>query len=98
MKLIVAGVLTGWTGIVALAWWLADRRLGSMCKFMEQYCNASQLATRDWTLVAGIALPFLLISWLALTGRIRIARLNLRWPTRTPASSRAVTPLERSED
>ena len=56
MKWIVIGVLTGGTGIVALAWWLADRRLGQMCYSFESYCNASQLATRDWTLVAGIAL------------------------------------------
>ena len=66
----------------------------------EQAATAATMV-RDHTLIAGLIVPLALFVLLALMGRIRIERLNLRWPGRgpaPPAASREVVIRERSED
>ena len=55
---------------------------------------------RDHTLIAGLIVPLGLFVLLALLGRVRIERLNLRWPQRDrtpPSTSREVVVHERGE-
>ena len=93
---IVAG--TAWTGIVALAWWLADARV-KWCPIDgggRFYCGGDeglgQLTTRDNVLIWGGSIPLALFVLLTIAGRARIGRLNLRWPRRQPSISRDVSP------
>ena len=75
-----------WAGIVWLAYRLADQRA-----WCDAHCP-DLVATRDNVLIWGGSIPLALFVLLALLGRVRIGRLNLRWPTRTPASSRELRP------
>ena len=70
MKWIVLAGFTGWAAIVALAWWLADRRLGSMCQRLEQYCNPALVAQRDAILTGGLTV--------ALVAALAVAVIALR--------------------
>jgi len=55
--------ITGWAGIVALAWWLADRRIG-ICSGISIYsaevshtnCIARATAARDSILIYGLSI------------------------------------------
>ena len=77
-KRIVAFALTGWAAIIALAWWLADQRIG-LCKAMtysaETRCQVAATAARDFILIFGLtaALVFLVIVaalWARRSGRL----------------------------
>lgn len=57
MSRIVAFALSGWAGIVGLAWWLANRRIG-LCHWSETDCIVRATATRDYVLIAGLAFGF----------------------------------------
>lgn len=98
---IVAG--TAWAGIVALAWWLADRRI----KWCEAYdgsrysCGGDerfdQIITRDNVLLWGGMVPLALFVVLTIAGRAQIRPLGWRWPRRASAS-RELAPTERIKD
>ncbi|QGN56176.1 hypothetical protein [Novosphingobium sp. Gsoil 351] len=88
----VAG--TAWAGIVALAWWLADRRIER-----DLFGNAesvAQVATRDNVLIWGGSIPLALFVLLTIAGRARMIQPGLRWPRRRSAS-RGLLPLERTK-
>ena len=96
---IVAGV--AWAGIVWLAYRQAEEHIG-YCVQNYWNCNAATaITTRDNVLIWGGSIPLALFVLLAIAGRVRIERLNLRWPRRGPApsaASREVVVHERGED
>lgn len=85
--------------IVALAWWLADNRIG-VCGDFESGCRVQVTAARDCVLVWGAIVPLALFVLLTIAGRARIRRINLRWPHRDrnpPSVSRELVITDRSE-
>lgn len=91
MNRAIWGALAGWSAIVALAWWLAQRRLDEC--YSE--CNRhSATAARDAVLIWGPAVP---MGVLALVGLIRLfgaPRLNRSGssPASTTAEARRSLP------
>lgn len=75
MKWIVLAGFAGWAGIVGLAWWLADRRLGGMCHWREEYCNPALIAQRDGILTGGLTIA-LIAALLIAVAVVRSKRLN----------------------
>lgn len=73
MKWIALGVLTGWTALVALAWWLADRRI-ALCYRLETDCIVRATTSRDNVLLWGPAVGLALLVALALAHRQRLNR------------------------
>lgn len=54
MKRIITLGLIGWTAIVALAWWLADRRIGACRYDSGGACELRATAARDIVLTGGL--------------------------------------------
>lgn len=80
MRKVVVGVLAAWSGIVALAWWLADRRLAA-CHTWTEGCNQFSLtATRDNVLIWGAATPLGLFVLIVLLGLLRLGAVSERLP------------------
>ena len=89
---IVAG--TAWSGIVALAWWLANARIDLSCGHQGgTICYPDQVATRDNVLIWGLMVPLALFVLLTIAGRAQIGQLNLRWPRRQ-STSRELVPQD----
>lgn len=85
----VAG-LAGWGAIMALGWWLADRR-AVQCS--DTYnCTVQELGTRDAFLVLGLLVPFLIIAAMAFLGARPGAQFRW-WQTGTnvPLLARSVS-------
>ena len=66
-KRIVAFALTGWAGIIWLAWWMADKRIrlcGDSWDDGYRSCTIRATATRDFVLTTGltVALGFIVIA------------------------------------
>lgn len=76
MKWIVSLGLTGWAGIVALAWRLADDRLGALCHYRAEHCDARLVAQRDAVLTNGLTVALVALLGLALAGWLRKERLK----------------------
>lgn len=79
MRGLVAVVLSGWSGIMALGWYLADQRAG---RCNDTYnCRVAELATRDAFLIVGLMLPFLIVALVALYATRKPGRSGwgLRW-------------------
>lgn len=90
MKWIWLGVAAAWGGIVALAWWLADRRVAWCSDSYGQVQNCktiSALATRDNVLIWGASIPLALFVVALLLGRMPVLRLNRR---ERPSTTRAL--------
>ena len=87
---------TAWSGIVALAWWLADKR-SDVCGSFDADCRFDAAATRDSVLIWGLSIPLALFVLLTIGGRAQIGPLGLRWPRR-PSGSRELVPLEPDDD
>ena len=94
MKWIWLGVLAAWSGIIALAWWLADRRTGSECYRWGNRCDPALVAVRDYTLIVGLAVPLALFVALVIAGLIRTQRLNRR---NYPSTTRKLVEHERND-
>jgi hypothetical protein len=76
----IAGTgLAGWGAIMALGWWLADRRAGQCSDTYN--CTVHELGTRDAFLVFGLLVPFLAVTALAFIGTRQSAQAR-RWPDR----------------
>ena len=91
---------TAWAGIVGLAWWLADRRVGYCGTYHDDAwarCAVAAAATRDNALLWGGSIPLALFVLLTIAGHARIGPLDRRW-RRRPSSNRELVPLERTED
>ena len=73
---IVALALTGWSGIIALAWWLADRRI-EICgdRMYNRDCIIEAAAARDTVLIAGLSVALAVLIVAALVGARRAERL-----------------------
>lgn len=69
-----------WAAIVALAWWLADRRI-QLCGYAENACILRATATRDDILVRGLSfalaalLLFFVFRWITTGSRHASERL-----------------------
>lgn len=81
MKQIVYGVSAAWIAIVALAWWLAERRI-HLCDYGDTACAIRTTAARDSVLLWGPAVPLGVFVVLVLAGVVRTQRLK------SPSSSR----------
>jgi hypothetical protein len=69
MKRIAIGGLVGWSGIVALAWWLADRRI-ELCRYSSGYtCELRATAARDDVLIWGLTVALAAILLFAAAAR-----------------------------
>lgn len=88
--------LAGWLCLVALGWWLAHARIDA-CDF-RRACVDPATVLRDHTLLFGLAVPIVVFVVLVVIGAVRIERLNLRWPRRSPSSTRELEPVERTQD
>lgn len=91
MRWIAGMVLGGWGGIVALAWWLADRRAHFGPCFYDTRCRMAAFEARDEVLIWGPAVWLLLAAGFAFALRRRLERLNVATPSRpsaTPAATR----------
>lgn len=87
MRWIAAMALTGWGGIVALAWWLADRRIAA-CYPMDSGCIERAHISRDAVLIWGPSVALAMLTGFALLELRRTKRLNLTDPAQ-PATIRA---------
>ena len=76
MKRIATAALAGWSAIVGLAWWLADRRLGSWCHYDVDRCKPALLAARDNVLIHGLTVALVGAIVLAVVLSVRDGRLN----------------------
>lgn len=54
-RIFVGVTLTAWATLVALAWWLADRRI-EICGYGEEACALRATAARDDILVKGLGI------------------------------------------
>jgi hypothetical protein len=75
MKRIAAAGLAGWTLIVALAWWLADQRIG-VCDYSDGRCELRAVAARDTVLVHGLTVALVALLALAFVIWVRNRRMN----------------------
>lgn len=80
MKWIIGGAVTGWAGIVWLAWTLADKRI-ALCEY-EMPCIVRATAARDATLIWGLGIGLAAAVAFALAAWLRGYRFSL--PTRAP--------------
>lgn len=71
MRRIIALASTGWAAIVALAWWLADRRLAE-CHPYNSECQQAAMSARDYVLIAGLSVAF--VAFLAVMFAAQLAR------------------------
>lgn len=55
MKRIICSGFAGWASIVALTWWLADRRI-ALCGYGEAGCRVRAAAARDAVLTNGLTI------------------------------------------
>ncbi len=85
MKWIALGTAIGWTGIVWLAYRLADARTGPLCHFDANYCDAKLLAARDAVLTGGLTVALAATALSAVLVVLRNERLNR--PGQAPAST-----------
>ena len=81
MKWIAVGLMAGWTGIVALAWYLADRRIwlctNDVWPDKQSPCFTRATATRDAVLIWGPAVGLALLVGIALLWqRERLKRIE----------------------
>ncbi|MFM5954208.1 MAG: hypothetical protein ACKOPE_07895 [Novosphingobium sp.] len=68
MKRIVIGSLIGWSGIVGLGWWLADRRV-HLCGNYDPACVIKATAARDAALTNGLTVALVMcVGFAVLTG------------------------------
>ena len=65
MNRIAIGALAGWSAIVGLAWWLADRRI-DVCLYSDERCKPALLAARDNVLIHGLTVALVGIVGLTL--------------------------------
>ncbi|HET6940576.1 MAG TPA: hypothetical protein VFH89_00290 [Sphingomicrobium sp.] len=88
-RIIFIVATSGWAGIVALAWWLAGRRI-ELCSYLDNDCELRATADRDYVLIAGLSIGLCL----ALLALLVTARLNRR--VRVDTHSARITRWERS--
>ena len=72
MKRIVGRALAGWAAIVALAWWLANKRI-LICEW-ERACMVRTVASRDAVLTGGLTVALvglIVVAFLMRSGRIK---------------------------
>ena len=89
-KWIVALALTGWAGIVWLAYSLADARIG-LCHYSETSCIVRTTAARDSVLTFGlaVALGFVILTLIVVAARGRREAGATGWmPTRRASRTR----------
>ena len=95
MKWIAAGLLAGWTGIVALAWYLADRRIwlctNDVWPDTQSPCFTRATATRDAVLIWGPAIGLVGLAWLAIELRRDWIRAPWTWPSRCAGNIKRLT-------
>ena len=77
MKWIALGTLTGWAGIVWLAWALADSRV-AICYFGDERCKITATAARDAVLIGGLTVALVGLAVAGCVALVRSGRLNLR--------------------
>lgn len=71
--------LTGWSAIVALSWWLADRRI-LLCHYEESAgCAVRATATRDAVLTNGLTVALVAFAGFALMGGVRNGPVNFTY-------------------
>lgn len=73
-RIIGAGLL-GWGAIIALAWWLADRRI-EICDYVDEPCRIATTADRDFVLAFGLSVALAVIVGAALVHARRSQRLS----------------------
>ncbi len=73
-RIIAAGLL-GWAGIVAVAWHLADKRIG-LCYELDTKCIIATTADRDFILSLGLSVALIAMIWVAVTWTRRNGRLE----------------------
>ena len=88
-RVIIAGLI-GWSATVALAWWLADRRLDRCYSQFE--CSRHAMAVRDNVLIwgPGIAVAYLVAAGLA--GLLGNDRLDPRRPGQVHREAKRAEP------
>lgn len=95
MRKVWGGIAAAWAAIVALAWWLADKRTGPQCSLYGRECDPALVAVRDYTLIVGLVVPLVFFVVLVVLGLVRFDRLNRRQPRRSrPSASRELQPFE----
>lgn len=72
---IIGAGLAGWAGIVALAWRMADKRIG-LCSDLDRDCEIATTASRDFVLTAGLTVALVVIVTAALIWARRTGRLS----------------------
>lgn len=87
MEWVSGFVLTGWAAIVAVAWNLADKRIGE-CNF-ESECMRAATETRDAVLIWGPGIWLLALVVLALFGMLPGRRVSRRGAKPGPAPQEA---------
>jgi hypothetical protein len=75
---ILALGLLGWSGIIALAWWLADQRI-ALCGYGEHSCVVRATGTRDFVLVSGLTVTLVVTIAAALLWARRGRPFSFNW-------------------
>ena len=91
MKWVAAAALTGWAGIVWLAWHLAEARMIA-CKYSGGYtCELRVLTSRDNTLLWGLGIGLAALVWLVIELRREWIRKPWTWPSRCAGNIKWLT-------
>ena len=88
MKRIVIAGLSGWAGIVGLAYWMANARI-ELCDYGSESCAIATTATRDNLLIGGLVVALVAAVALAVIAaradRRRAAPKIIRSANREPS-------------
>ena len=76
IKWIAAATVSGWAGIVWLAWYLANERVRFCYPMPEENCLIRTTAARDAVLVWGLTIGLVLMASGALAWTLWFARLS----------------------
>jgi hypothetical protein len=95
---IIALGLVGWSGIIALAWWLADQRI-DLCDYDESGCVVRTTAARDFVLVFGLSVALIVMIgaafvWVRRGGSFNSSRV---WPVPTIENAKRMATLRGKE-